>query len=70
MLGRLLMRAAVLASAVIVVAGLGYVYLFPPAGVRVTRDGVPLLAPPVAHPVTGEPIPLEELVRHYKGPRS
>jgi hypothetical protein len=66
MLGRLLMRAAVALSATVVVFGLSFVYLWPPQGVRVSRQGVPLLAPPVAHPLTGEPIPLDELVRHYK----
>lgn len=66
-LGRVLMRAAVALSAAVVVLGLAYVYVWPPAGVRVSREGVPLLAPPVAHPATGEPIPLEDLVRHYKG---
>lgn len=67
MLGRLLMRAGVALSTAAVVLGLAYVYVWPPQGVRVSREGVPLLAPPVAHPVTGAPIPLEELVRHYKG---
>lgn len=66
MLGRLLMRAAVLASTAVVVVGLAYVYVWPPPGLRTTSEGVPLLSPPVAHPLTGEPIPLDELVRHFK----
>lgn len=65
--GRLLMRLFIAASALAVVGGLGYVYLKPPEGMRVTSDGVPHLSPPVAHPATGDPIPLEVLVHHYKG---
>lgn len=61
------MRLFIAASALAVVGGLGYVYLKPPEGMRVTSDGVPHLSPPVAHPATGDPIPLEVLVHHYKG---
>jgi hypothetical protein len=39
----------------------------PPPGMKATRDGVPYLTPPVAHPVSGEAVPLETLVRHFKG---
>ena len=34
---------------------------------QMTRDGVPFFTPPVAHPETGEPLDLGELIRHYKG---
>jgi len=64
---RLLMRVFIAASVVAVVGGLGYVYVKPPEGMRVTREGVPHLSPPVVHPATGEAIPLERLVQHYKG---
>jgi hypothetical protein len=64
---RLLMRLFIAASVIAVVGGLGYVYVKPPEGMRVTREGVPHLSPPVAHPATGEAIPLEVLVKHYKG---
>lgn len=67
LLTRLLMRLFVVLSAAAVAAGLAWVYAVPPQSLRVTRDGVPHLAPPVAHPVTGEAIPLERLVQHYKG---
>ena len=42
MLARLLMRLFVAASAIAVVAGLAFVYVKPPEGLRVTREGVPL----------------------------
>lgn len=67
MLARLLMRLFVAASAIAVVAGLAFVYVKPPEGLRVTREGVPLLSPPVTNPATGEAIPLDQLVRHFKG---
>lgn len=66
MAARLLMRLFVALSVIAVVGGLGWVYINPPESMRVTRDGVPYLSPPVAHPVTGEAIPLEHLVQHYK----
>ncbi|MCC7327785.1 MAG: hypothetical protein IT521_13400 [Burkholderiales bacterium] len=69
MLTRLLMRLFVVASTISIVAGLAFVYIDPPQGMRVTPDGVPLLSPPVIHPATGEAIPLEELVRNFKGGR-
>lgn len=64
---RLFMRLFVACSVIAVVGGLAFVYVKPPEGLRVTRDGVPLLSPPVAHPATGEAIPLERLVEHFKG---
>ena len=67
MLIRLLMRLFVVASAIAVVAGLAFVYVKPPEGLRVTREGVPHLSPPVTNPATGEAIPLDRLVQHFKG---
>ncbi|MCX7893666.1 MAG: hypothetical protein N2544_15035 [Burkholderiales bacterium] len=64
--GRWLMRLFVGAGAAASVAALVYVYAWPPASMRVDRDGVPHLSPPVAHPFTGEPLTLQELARHYK----
>jgi hypothetical protein len=67
MAARLLMRFFIAVSVIAVLAGLTYVYVKPPQSMKVTRDGVPHLSPPVTHPVTGEAIPLERLVQHYKG---
>lgn len=67
MFARLLMRLFVAVSALAVLAGLAFVYVWPPQGMRVSRSGVPHLSPPVVHPVTGEAIALERLVQHYKG---
>ena len=67
MLARLLMRLFVAASAIADVGGLAFVYVKPPEGMHATREGVPLLSPPVANPATGEAIPLERLVQHFKG---
>ena len=67
MAARLLMRFIIAISVVAVLGGLTFVYVWPPESMKVTREGVPLLSPPVAHPLTGEAIPLERLVQHYKG---
>jgi len=69
MIARLLMHFLVALSAMIVVAGLAYVYVKPPESMRVNRDGVPYFTPPVVNPMTGEAIPVEQLVKHYKGGR-
>lgn len=66
MLARIAMRLFIAASVLAVLGGLTFVYVWPPQGMRASRDGVPHLSPPVAHPVTGEAIPLERLVQHYK----
>ncbi|MCC6379990.1 MAG: hypothetical protein IT519_14340 [Burkholderiales bacterium] len=67
MLARVLMRVFVAVSVAASVAGVAWVYVRPPEGMRVTRDGVPHLSPPVTNPATGEAVPLEQLVRHFKG---
>ena len=69
MVRKLLVRVFVTLSSVVSLAGLVYVYAVPPESLRLTRDGVPHHAPPVAHPATGEPVSLETLVRHFKGER-
>ena len=61
------MRFLIAVSVVAVPLKKTYVYVKPPQSMKVTRDGVPHLSPPVAHPITGEAIPLERLVQHYKG---
>ncbi len=67
MLARIAMRLFIAASVLAVLGGLTFVYVWPPDGMRVSREGVPHFSPPVTHPVTGEAIPLERLVQHYKG---
>lgn len=68
-MARLLMRAYLLFSIAVCGWGLWQVYVHPPATMKVTRDGVPHFTPPVIDPATGKPIPVEVLVRHYKGVR-
>jgi hypothetical protein len=69
MMQRVLMRLFVAIAATVSAGGIAYVYVMPPESMRVTRNGVPHQAPPVAHPLTGEALSLEELVRHFKGER-
>jgi len=44
-----------------------YVFVRPPPSLEMTREGVPFFTPPVAHPETGEPLDLGDLVRHFRG---
>ncbi|MDX9994137.1 MAG: hypothetical protein RBS28_02355 [Rhodocyclaceae bacterium] len=67
MLQRLLMRLFVAIAAVVSIGGFLWMTFAPPPGLKASRDGVPYFSPPVQHPVSGEAVPLEKLVRHYKG---
>jgi len=69
MVQRLLLRLLVGLSAAASIGGLAWMLVASPPGLKVTRDGVPYLMPPVVHPTTGEAVPVEALVRHYKGGR-
>lgn len=51
----------------ITIVGLAYVLIVPPPSMRVDRDGVSHFAPQVMHPITGDPVTLNELIRHYRG---
>ena len=64
---RWLMRLLVALSAAVTIGGLAWMLVAPPPGLKATRDGVPYLTPPVLHPVTGEVLQAETLVRHYRG---
>jgi hypothetical protein len=66
-MARLLMSAYILISIAVSAWGVWQVYAHPPASMKVTRDGVPYFTPPVIDPATGKPVPVEVLVRHYKG---
>lgn len=64
---RLLMRLYVALAAVVAIGGYLWMTFAPPPGLKATKDGVPYFTPPVVHPISGEAIPVETLVRHYKG---
>jgi hypothetical protein len=61
------MRIFAAIVALLSVAALAYVYAAPPPSMRLSRDGVPHFTPPTVHPVTGEPLDIGKLVRHFKG---
>ena len=65
--GGILTKLYVAVVTAISVASLIYVYAVPLDSMAVDRDGVPHFTPPVAHPETGKPIPLSDLIRHYRG---
>lgn len=69
MIARWLMRLFVVVAAAASLGGILWMTLAPPPGMKVTRDGVPYLTPPVTHPTTGEILPVDTLVQHYKGDR-
>ncbi|MDP2135296.1 MAG: hypothetical protein Q8J99_16970 [Sulfuritalea sp.] len=64
---RLLLRLLVALSAIVSISGVLWMSFAPPPGMKATKDGVPYFTPPVVHPVTGQPVPVEILVQHYKG---
>ena len=47
--------------------GIGWTLVFPPQSLRVDRDGVPHFTPEVEHMITGEPVSMNELIKHYRG---
>ncbi|PLX37628.1 MAG: hypothetical protein C0606_04905 [Hyphomicrobiales bacterium] len=67
MSGQFMMRAFSTLMGLITFAGLVYVYAFPPASMRVDRDGQPHFQPQVLNPETGEGVPLGDLIKHFKG---
>jgi hypothetical protein len=62
-----LTRIYVFLIAAVCLFSLIYVYVIPPPSLKLTREGVPFFTPPVAHPETGEPLDLRDLVRHFRG---
>ncbi|MCF8177571.1 MAG: hypothetical protein K9J74_03605 [Sulfuritalea sp.] len=64
---RLLLRLLVALSVIASFGGLLWMTFSPPPGMKATRDGVPYFTPPVINPISGETVPVETLVRHYKG---
>ena len=65
--GRLQMQVFSGAVVAMTIAALVYVYVWPPEGMRTTRDGVPYFTPPVINPATGKPLDVNALARHFKG---
>ena len=64
---RLLLRFLVALSAIASIVGFLWMTFASPPGMKATKDGVPYFTPPVIHPVTGQPVPVDTLVQHYKG---
>lgn len=62
-----LLKLYVSAVAIVSIVALVYVYAIPLQSMVVDRDGIAHFTPPVSHAETGEPVPLGELVRHFKG---
>jgi len=48
------------------VSSLIYVAAFSPDYLRQSREGTPYFTPPVVNPDGGDPIEVDELIRHYK----
>ena len=67
MSAKLISQAYMIVVAAISVISLIYIYAFPPASMFKSREGVAYFTPKVAHPVTGEPLNANELIRHYRG---
>ena len=65
--GKLIMHVYGWASLAVVVGGLAWLLIFPPPSMRLDRDGVPHFTPEVEHPITGEGVSVNTLIRHYRG---
>ena len=66
-LSRILMNVYAWGGLVITVVGIAYTLVYPPQSLRVDRDGVPHFTPQIEHPITGEGVSVNELIRHYRG---
>lgn len=64
---KLVMNAYVWSSLAIVVVGLAWMLIAPPHSMRLDRDGVPHFTPMVEHPITGEGVSVNTLIKHYRG---
>ena len=51
---------------IVSVASLLYVSFHTPEALTRTRNGTPFFLPPVENPDGGDPIAIDELVRHFK----
>ena len=60
-------RAYVILVSAVSVVSLVYIYAYAPKSMFVSAQGVPHFTPSVAHPETGRPLSVGELIRHYKG---
>lgn len=64
---KLFMHAFSWGSLAIVVVGLAWMLIAPPASMLVDRDGISHFTPLVEHPITGDPVSMNALIRHYRG---
>jgi len=55
-----------LAMGALSAASLIYVAAFRPDYLRESREGTPYFTPPVTNPEGGDPIDVDELIRHYR----
>jgi len=56
-----------LSVAIVSIVALCYIYIYPPQSMRSNRDGVPYFMPKVLNLETGQPMSVDELIRHYRG---
>jgi hypothetical protein len=49
------------------VLGLSWMLIAPPPSMRLDRDGVAHFTPDVVHPITGDAVSVNALIRHYRG---
>lgn len=66
-MSKLAMTVYAWSSMGVVIVGLGWMLAAPPQSMRTDRDGVPHFTPQVEHPITGEGVSVNELIKHYRG---
>jgi hypothetical protein len=64
---KLIMNAYGWGAMAVTVVGLAWLLIAPPPSMRVDRDGVAHFTPPVEHPITGDSVSVNTLIRHYRG---
>lgn len=64
---RLFMNVYAVAAICVTVAGLAWTLIAPPQSMRTDRNGVAHFTPQVEHPVTGEGVGVNELIKNYRG---
>lgn len=60
------LAALTVVISVMTVLSFAYIFIKQPESLRVSRDGIPFFTPDVIHPDTGKPIPVKDLIEHFK----
>lgn len=60
------LAALTIVVSIMTVVSFAYIFWKQPESLRISRDGIPFFTPDVLHPDSGKPIPVEDLIDHFK----